>query len=234
MPIATVCGDCRKKYTVKSEMAGKRFRCKDCEAIVTVPDMVADDDDEEEDPFGEEERKGSGRPVRQNAAADDDADDYIEPPRRERRIRREPKPKSVKKKRESGPAIPTSAVVALVVQSMLTGFLALGSLGTLVRIANEGDGKNVGSLIGIVVRFIIALIILLGLFQRKYSARQWSRGLSIFGDIAGGLIILAMVLIARNNPDAALTIIVMIGQCAAWTTMIVCLSTDSADDWFVE
>ena len=230
MPIATVCGDCRKKYTVKSEMAGKRFRCKDCEAIITVPDMIADEDDED-DVFGREELKSTGRPARQQA--DDEYDD-VEPPQRERRIRREPKPKPVKKKRESGPAIPTSAIVALVVQSMLTGFLALGSLGTLVRIANEVDGKNVGSLFGIVVRFIIALIILLGLFQRKYSARQWSRGLSIFGDIAGGLIILAMVLIAPNNPDAALTIIVMIGQCAAWTTMIVCLSTDSADDWFVE
>ena len=227
MPISTACTDCRRRYTVKSEMAGKRFRCKDCEAIVIVPEAALDQDDD--DPFAGEELKSTGRPIRQY---DDDEDDDVETTGRERRIRREPKP--VKKKKTRRPSIPTAVVVALVLQCVLVGFLALGSLGSFVQIANKEEGANAGGLIGITGRFAIALIVLIGLFQRKHSARQWSRGLCIFGDICGGLIILVMALVGSNNPDAMLTIGVMLTQCVAWTTIIVCLSTDGADDWFVE
>ena len=102
MPISTACGDCRKKYTVKSEMAGKRFRCKDCEAIVTVPETAVEEDD---DPFAGAELKSTGRAIRRY---EDDEDDDDETSGREHRIRREPKAKSVKKKKTKGPAIPVS------------------------------------------------------------------------------------------------------------------------------
>ncbi len=222
MPISTACGDCRKKYTVKSEMAGKRFRCKDCEAIVTVPETVME---EEDDPFAGEELKSTGRPIRQYE--DDDEDDEDETSGREHRIRREPKAKPVKKKRAKGPAIPVSAVFAIVLQSLLTALQAYGFLGTLT----EGGG-NAGGLIGIFFRFTIALVVLVGLLQRKENARHWSRGLCIFGDVAGGLILLVMLLLAPGTEDTMTMTAALVVQCVIWTAMIFCLSTESAEDWF--
>lgn len=221
MPISTACGDCRKKYTVKSEMAGKRFRCKDCEAVVTVPAAMIEDDD---DPFAGEELKSTGRPIRQY---EDDEDYEDEPTTGENRIRRQPKAKGVKKKRARGPAIPVSAVFALVLQFLLTALQAFGFLGTLT----EGGG-NAGGLIGIFFRFTIALVILVGLLQRKESARHWSRGLCIFGDVAGGLILLVILLLAPGTDDTMTTTAALLVQFVMWTAMIVCLSTESAEEWF--
>lgn len=36
--ISARCPNCRREYQVKDEFAGKKFRCKDCEAAVVVPD----------------------------------------------------------------------------------------------------------------------------------------------------------------------------------------------------
>lgn len=38
MPISVSCSACGKQYNVKDEAAGKKFKCKECEAIVEVPD----------------------------------------------------------------------------------------------------------------------------------------------------------------------------------------------------
>ena len=37
MPISVSCPACGKEYNVKDEAAGKKFKCKECEAIVEVP-----------------------------------------------------------------------------------------------------------------------------------------------------------------------------------------------------
>ena len=37
MPISVSCPHCGKEYNVKDEAAGKKFKCKECEAIVEVP-----------------------------------------------------------------------------------------------------------------------------------------------------------------------------------------------------
>lgn len=37
MPINIACPQCQRAFTVRDEIAGKSFRCKDCEAIVSVP-----------------------------------------------------------------------------------------------------------------------------------------------------------------------------------------------------
>lgn len=57
MPIKTQCRKCRREYTVKDELAGKKFRCKDCEAVVTVPQpavLLEDEPDPEEETFGDD------------------------------------------------------------------------------------------------------------------------------------------------------------------------------------
>jgi len=37
MAINVACSSCGRQYTVKDDAAGKRFKCKDCEAVVEVP-----------------------------------------------------------------------------------------------------------------------------------------------------------------------------------------------------
>lgn len=37
MPINVACPQCQRPFVVRDEIAGKSFRCKDCEAIVSVP-----------------------------------------------------------------------------------------------------------------------------------------------------------------------------------------------------
>jgi hypothetical protein len=58
MAINVACSSCGRQYTVKDDAAGKRFKCKDCEAVVEVPAAggggggdAADDD--YGDPYGE-------------------------------------------------------------------------------------------------------------------------------------------------------------------------------------
>lgn len=37
MPINIACPQCQRPFVVRDEIAGKSFRCKDCEAVVSVP-----------------------------------------------------------------------------------------------------------------------------------------------------------------------------------------------------
>lgn len=37
MPINVACPQCRRQFVVRDEIAGKSFRCKDCEAVISVP-----------------------------------------------------------------------------------------------------------------------------------------------------------------------------------------------------
>lgn len=51
MTIETECPECGKAYRIRDEMAGKRFRCKACQAAVTIPGLdevnVIDEGDDE-------------------------------------------------------------------------------------------------------------------------------------------------------------------------------------------
>lgn len=37
MPISVSCPQCQRQFVVRDEVAGKSFRCKDCETVVSVP-----------------------------------------------------------------------------------------------------------------------------------------------------------------------------------------------------
>ena len=55
MAISVACPSCGRQYSVKDEAAGKRFKCKDCEAAVDVPEAGAGDEfgaDDYGDPYG--------------------------------------------------------------------------------------------------------------------------------------------------------------------------------------
>jgi hypothetical protein len=50
VPIEVSCSKCGKDYRVPEERAGKRFRCADCQAIVTVPSSGVDEELEFDEP----------------------------------------------------------------------------------------------------------------------------------------------------------------------------------------
>jgi hypothetical protein len=43
MALAVACPECGQKYQVRAELAGKRFRCKKCEARVAIPETAETD-----------------------------------------------------------------------------------------------------------------------------------------------------------------------------------------------
>ena len=39
MPINVACPQCQRQFVVRDEIAGKSFRCKDCQAVISVPSL---------------------------------------------------------------------------------------------------------------------------------------------------------------------------------------------------
>ena len=110
MPIQATCRKCSKSYTVKDELAGKKFRCKQCQAVVTVPqpavileedepddDLFAESDDFGDDDFGSFDDDFGG------GFGDDYEDDYSPPPRKKKKPAARKKKK--RRKKSSGPGI---------------------------------------------------------------------------------------------------------------------------------
>lgn len=53
MAISVVCPSCARPYTVKEEAAGKRFKCKDCGAVVEVPGAETEFGNLSEEDYGD-------------------------------------------------------------------------------------------------------------------------------------------------------------------------------------
>ena len=86
MPIKAKCRKCSKVYTVKDELAGKKFRCKQCEAPVTVPQpAVLIEDDLEEDDWGSDDFGSGGGDF-----GDFSEDDYDDLPPRPKKRKKKP------------------------------------------------------------------------------------------------------------------------------------------------
>jgi len=85
MPIPVKCRKCGKGYQVKDAMAGKKFRCKKCEAVVAVPTPKA----AKEDDWLEDDQDDWDL---------DDADDLPPRPAKKKRSQK----KSKQKRRKSG------------------------------------------------------------------------------------------------------------------------------------
>lgn len=94
MSISVSCPDCQQAYNVPDDKAGKKFRCKQCQAIVEVPGAQSEFGDV--DPFASlptakptPERRSRRRAVEEDEdPGSDDDDDFDQPRRRNRRSRR--------------------------------------------------------------------------------------------------------------------------------------------------
>lgn len=126
MPIQAKCRKCSKVYTVKDELAGKKFRCKQCEAPVTVPQPAVLL--EVEDEFGDDFSGGF----------DDDFggdEEFERPVSRPKKKKGTAKKKG--KKRSSGPGM--GAKIATIGGGIFGGLIVLSVvLKIVVGLVNNG------------------------------------------------------------------------------------------------
>lgn len=132
MSISVKCRQCGQKYALKEELAGKRFRCKKCEAPVRVP---VPREAVEEDPWETDD-----------FADYDDYEDDFRKPAPTPRVKKRPKAAPTKKKRSKRRSSSSSSTIGPLLAKIgggLFGFLAV--LGLILRIMNAGGVDFGGS-----------------------------------------------------------------------------------------
>ena len=76
MPIKIECPQCDRDYRLPDESAGRRFRCKNCSTMLSVPDAdddfddVSDDDDEDDAPRRVRKKQNPRKGARRKPASD--------------------------------------------------------------------------------------------------------------------------------------------------------------------
>ena len=138
MPIKAKCKKCSQIYTVKDELAGKKFRCKQCQTAVTVPQpAVILEEEPEDDLFAGNDDFGGD----DFGSFDDDFGDYEERPRPKKRKKKPVAKKKRRKKKSAGPGI--GARIAAIIGGVI-GFLFV--LGLVIRIITSvGGGLDLGT-----------------------------------------------------------------------------------------
>lgn len=139
MAIPFECTGCGKKLKVKDESAGKRIKCPECQAVLTVP--KPESVDAEDDFLGgldeavKQERK---RPRAAIEEDDDDVEDYGDDPPASAPKRRTKKT-SAKRSSSSG----SGGGVLKIIGSVFVGLLVcLGIIGKVARVARVGGAFN--------------------------------------------------------------------------------------------
>lgn len=226
MPITATCPKCQKEYRVKDELAGKKFRCKACQAIVTVPEPAADPGGHK-DPWDDLDL----------GAYDDnpyaDTDEPLEAPRRRK------KKSSGKRSRSSG--IPGTVIVAIVCESLLLLLRGVGVVGAVVTLdpcsgvfnlvgVVLSGGAVFGYIKGItVIRWISVVLCAIGMLS--FLACSAIMGLGGFAAVQeqGNL---PADQLAMIQGMFGIIIAVMIGLVVFYGLIMGCLLTPSAGDHF--
>lgn len=135
MAISLECTGCGKKLKVKDEAAGKRIKCPECQAVLSVPKPEAADNEDDFlgglDEAVKQEKKRPSRPVDD----EDDAEDYDDLPAST--PKRRTKQTSSKKKSSSGGG--SGGGTLKIIGSVFFGLLiCLGILGKVAKVARVG------------------------------------------------------------------------------------------------
>lgn len=132
-----------------------------------------------------------------------------------------------------GQSMPTSAIVAIVLQLSIT--LCLIGL-SLVILLETDQKKQVGPAIWpfLLTRLAVAVGVLIGLSCRKYLAFKVSRGLCTLGLIIGGLVIIFILTVGVTALHEYELLIVAGAHCLVWLALLACLHTKSAAKWFTK
>ncbi len=175
MAISVSCGKCDKRYSVKDELAGKKFRCKECETLVAVPAPHDDDD-----PFSGLTMKSSGRAIDDDE--EEEEEEYDESPRsRSRRPARKEKskPRRVSRSRDEmsmGVKFAIGAIVGLRCFNFLS-LLGLMMISAMLMIQNQ-QNRDLVQILGtmiimapVIIRIFIEYRVIWGLRQKQSQTR---------------------------------------------------------------
>ena len=143
MSIPFECTGCGKKLKVKDESAGKRIKCPECQAVLTVP--MPEPVNGEDDFLGgldEAVKQEKRRPRAEPESDDDDSEDYDDAPSASApRRRTKPAASRTKKRKSSSSGGGGGALKAI--GGVLIGLLViLGIVGKVARVARNGGFLN--------------------------------------------------------------------------------------------
>jgi len=206
------CPSCQKEYKVKPEAAGKKFRCKSCQTVVTVPQPDAGEVDLlSVDPW---------------EAVDEDAPPPPPPPRRTRSTSGG---KSARQSSNGG--MPIAIMVSIGICGLL---LALNLFGLAANLFFEDGSRSQGG--GSLIRLVINFTIIKGLLDRNNRIRRNAIMLDVIGLVFGPIILIAAVFGnqqgAANDPGQKSLLIAIIGlSIVLWIVDLVALLQRSARDY---
>jgi hypothetical protein len=214
MPITATCPDCAKSIEVKDEHAGKKFRCKQCGGVVTVPDVTAATGGDEWNDLDAAAEIGELPP-------------RLDEQQRRRRANRDDD--------ESPGGMPAVVIVAIVLESLLILLNIVGIFGNLAS-------QNVGGACGSMLRILIEAGAITG-YALANNAIRWISvilsGVGIALLIAcGGF----FMLMGESLPPAVraqfpqemiiVLLVILAVQILMMAAIIACLVVPSARDYF--
>lgn len=132
MPIRAICPKCRKEYSVKDVLAGRKFRCKQCQSPVQVPEP-SPAETEPEFVFSDDDEFG--------AYEDDSFADYELPRVPKSRPQKRKKPVSTKKRRKKNSSSTGNMGIRIgaIVGGVFSFFVVLG---IVLRVLNALGGVS--------------------------------------------------------------------------------------------
>jgi hypothetical protein len=217
MPIDVKCPSCGKGHKVKDEAAGKKLRCKGCEAVIPIPKKAAAETDA--DPWETLDENEGGEEL----------------PPVAREAPRSKKGSGKKSKLRSSGGMPVAIMVSIGIDGIVVAIMGLSIIVYLFS-------RNFGGAAGAGIRFGIDINLIQGLLNRQSRTRWQSIILDCVG--LGGMLLCVgpITLISMQTPgsparnflatDEGLGMVVVIGfQIILWILDIVMLMTQPAKDW---
>lgn len=242
MPISCECPQCGKRLKAADAAAGKKAKCPDCGGAVPIPaakkkPRTEAAGDEEFDLQNLDIEAGMAGPIEEDQVACPMCGESIRATASRCRFCGEDleaprKKKTGRRRSSSGSGMPIPVVVAIVIECLFIGLNGLGIVGNLMQ-------SNVGGAVGSVIRILIEISIVSGLWQRKSSARTSALVLSGIGIVlmvvCGGFVLLAgqqaQVMAQVPQEIKAIVIAVLVLQTVLYITDIVSLMTSSAQEY---
>jgi hypothetical protein len=209
MSIDVACPECAKVHKVKEEAAGKKFRCKGCQAVVSIPEAA---EIAEPDPWD---------------VVDEDAE---APPPMARRRKSQPAERG-RSSSSSGSGMPVTVIVSI----CITALMLAGNLFGIVTTLMGGNMTGAG---GSFIRLGIEIAIIKGLIDRSNKIRWQAVALDavglgfVFLCLTPAMIFLSDA-VGKQMPDGGMVVLAIIfgAQVVLWIVDMVMLLTPSAKSY---
>ena len=227
MPISVDCPQCSQHYSVKESHSGRKFRCKTCGHVVTVPSNGGSGGSSD-DPWEDLDLD-----LEDGAAVEEQT---TVRPLAGQRFRSEKSTKQRHRDAERGQilGLPIPVAVAIGCEGMLVLVNILNTVGSMMS-------QNPGGACGASVRIVVELLVILGLIQGVGVARMASIVLSAIGiallTVCAAFLFTGGQAMPQVDVDfpiglMAMMMILIGGQIALMVAIIVCLMTQSAVEYF--